>query len=189
MLATARQLDDIIGHLENLPPQKRPISSCLAPCEKSVQVSMELQSASVYRETVPPAPLTAEEYELCSSPGSSVSKFNQSKTHGRHGRRASRIAGTASNDYTLMASSTMSELFVYNLHTMTEVPDLLRYATARTKVLKLSKISHPDSRSASFLLVVPLSDERWVRDAEFWPDGVQCRRFIRPSTGRLACCD
>ena len=56
----------------------------------------------------------------------------------------------------------------------------------KVTVLRLTQISHPGALAKSFVLVVPSEELTYVRCPAFWPAGVRCRNFVRPTSGRLS---
>jgi hypothetical protein len=79
-----------------------------------------------------------------------------------------------------------AEIFVSNVNSSVNVSDLMEFLKLRTSVLGLTQISHPHAASKSFVLEIPFGLEGDVLNAHFWPPGIKFRRFVRPSSGRLA---
>ena len=85
----------------------------------------------------------------------------------------------------LSAFSTVGELFVSNVDQDTTISDVFLFLQRKATVVKLNQISHPDARSKSFLLAVPSCEVDNILCPDFWPIGVRCREFVRPTVGRL----
>ena len=147
-----------------------------------------------------PAPKLSEIYDgvevgtpscyACSSPFKSAedtvsSPFSPRRRPGRLPRRPC-IVGSGPVSPRLSAFSTVGELFVSNVDQDTTISDIFVFLKRKATVIKLSQISHPYARSKSFVLTVPSCEVDNVLCPEFWPLGVRCREFIRPTVGRLA---
>ena len=84
------------------------------------------------------------------------------------------------------AVSTVEEIFVSNVDLDTSISDVFLFLKRKSTVVRLTQVSHPDARSKSFVLAVPSHELGNVLCPQFWPIGVRCREFIRPTVGRLA---
>jgi hypothetical protein len=87
--------------------------------------------------------------------------------------------------HSISAQSKRSELFVTHVHRSTSVRDLQDYVSHIPNVT-VERISHANARFQSFVLTVPMDHINNVLDFNFWPRGIECRRFHRPISGRLA---
>jgi hypothetical protein len=119
--------------------------------------------------------------ELGTSPGPSTTS---SDVWSKIGRRST--VGCGFSHSRLSPETNVAEIFVTNLNQSATISDLMDFLGSKVTVLGLSQISHSRSRSKSFLLSVPLTEEYRVLDPSFWPAGVKFRNFVRPSSGRLA---
>ena len=78
------------------------------------------------------------------------------------------------------------ELFVTRIHRSTSFQKLEGYISRYVTDSTLEKIYHPNATHQSFVLTVPVSFVHDVLDPYFWPTNIECRRFHRPMSGRLA---
>lgn len=78
------------------------------------------------------------------------------------------------------------DLFVSGIHPRTSAGDLKCHVEKTIPDFKIRQISHPDARSKSFLLSVPMSHAHMPLCPDFWPRFIRCRRFVPPRFGPLA---
>ena len=104
----------------------------------------------------------------------------------RRGQRWRGIVGSGPVSPKFAADSTVEEFFVFNVDSATSISDVFVFLNGKATVVRLTQISHPDARSKSFILAVPSYERVSVLCPNFWPIGVRCRPFIRPTVGRLA---
>ena len=79
-----------------------------------------------------------------------------------------------------------TELFVTRVHHSTTFRNLENYIARYVTDFSLEKISHANAGQQSFVLTVPVSYIHDVLNPGFWPTNIECRRFKRPISGRLA---
>jgi hypothetical protein len=102
-------------------------------------------------------------------------------------RMPRKVVGCARADERLPVCTAVSELFLYNVGRDADNLKLQEFLNSKSlRFLGLDQVSHSDSRAKSYLLTVPLKDEDMALDPRFWPQNIQCRKFVRPRTGRLA---
>ena len=115
----------------------------------------------------------------------SSSPYSFRTSPGRGPRRRG-IVGSGPASPRFAAVSTVEEIFVSNVDLDTSISDVFLFLKRKVTVVRLTQISHPDARSKSFVLSVPSYELDNVLCPKFWPIGVRCREFIRPTVGRLA---
>ena len=108
------------------------------------------------------------------------------RTSPRRGPRRRDIVGSGPASPRFAAVSTVEEIFVSNVDLDTSISDVFCFLKRKVTVVRLAQISHPGARSKSFVLSVPSYELGNVLCPKFWPIGVRCREFIRPTVGRLA---
>lgn len=53
-----------------------------------------------------------------------------------------------------------------------------KYISQEVTIVELQKMSNADATMQSFKLTISSDEEGKVKDSDFWPEGVCCRRFI-----------
>jgi hypothetical protein len=108
-------------------------------------------------------------------------------TSGMRMDQVPRIAGNVKGWRSKPCSSPgKTELFVTNVHRTTSVQDLTAYVSSYVPDAMIQKVSHNAARYQSFILTVSACHIKVFMEPYFWPNGIQCRRFIRPMSGWLA---
>ena len=69
------------------------------------------------------------------------------------------------------------ELFVFNVEKETALKDYMQ--EEHVKVLEMECVSHIDSWTKSFRVLVTADDPKCTLDADFWPVGVGCRLYFK----------
>jgi hypothetical protein len=80
----------------------------------------------------------------------------------------------------------VGELFVSSVSSSTSLAAMRSFLESKIHVLDLRVISHPAAWSKSFLLTVQPRCIGQLMSPDFWPNGIECRPFVRPAYGRLA---
>jgi hypothetical protein len=123
----------------------------------------------------------------CAAPGPfTLAPGATSANKHRSPQRKRPVIGCAPSDFRFKASKTVCELFITNVNRMVTIADALDFLNPKATVLGISLISHPNARSKSFVLTVPMDERYSLLDPMFWPSGVEARDFVRPRIGRLA---
>ena len=79
------------------------------------------------------------------------------------------------------APSPSRDVFVYRVEKGTEVKDLKDYLeNANVTVREVTKVSREESKYDSFKVETTVSDMYSLLEPDFWPTGIQARRFFRP---------
>jgi hypothetical protein len=130
-----------------------------------------------------PSPLKKTN-DYCFSPGTSTAWSGTSSSQSGSARNTR--VGCGARHSKIAPSATVAEVFVFNVERSVTVSDLIDYLKGKLTVLGLTQVSHPSAHSKSFVLSVPLDERDAAHNPNIWPMGLEFRRFIRPSAGRLA---
>ena len=72
------------------------------------------------------------------------------------------------------------ELFVFNVEKETDMTALKDFMQEEhVKVLEMECVSHIDSWTKSFRVLLTADDPKCTLDADFWPVGVECRLYFK----------
>jgi hypothetical protein len=178
-LAVMIAIDTAITQLEK--PNEHPIP-CTETETKDVGCGTEtagVETADNMGDSFAEQPLDCR--KLYSPPVSSTSGSVVSPR-----QRPRSIVGCGPKDPKVTASLSRREFFISNVSIDVTVEDIQHLLGEKVTVLWCDQISHPDSSSRSFLLIVSNADAKIVRDPNFWPPGIECRDFVRPKQGHLA---
>lgn len=113
-----------------------------------------------------------------------IPPYFRKKNNRQERRRQKTITGKTSGSGRFKGAPEPSrDLFIARVDSDTTDNDLTEYLTEKAVTIRdLKCTSHPNSRFKSFKLTIPLSNLSDLLDENFWPDGVQVRKFIPPST-------
>lgn len=114
------------------------------------------------------------------------SQFNSGKIQSRKLPPVPRKDHAGYNHSGVRGTRRYIELFVTRVHRSTGFRNLENYVARYVTDFSLEKISHANASQQSFVLTVPESYIHDVLDSGFWPRNIECRRFKRPISGRLA---
>jgi hypothetical protein len=71
-----------------------------------------------------------------------------------------------------------TDMFIFRVHYDVDDDQLKQYLIdENVSVIKFSKVSHDDSLMKSYRVTIKYDDLGKVMNANFWPDGIGCRRF------------
>ncbi|ELT94284.1 hypothetical protein CAPTEDRAFT_187692 [Capitella teleta] len=98
----------------------------------------------------------------------------------RRSRNSKLITGTRTGGSFTGAPEPSRDLFLYRVATDTDENDIKKFLRDNnTDFREVEKVSHKDSKFASFRVVVKASSLPPLLSEDFWPLGVRVRRFFR----------
>ena len=73
------------------------------------------------------------------------------------------------------------DLFIYRVDNATQTDDLAAHLDDNNfHIQNIACVSHPNSKSKSFRVTLPLSEFSYAFDESLWPSGVRVRKYIPP---------
>ena len=105
----------------------------------------------------------------------------------RHARRVRRTVFGKSFHGSLKGAPRFTDLFVFRLHKESDCEMLENYMASKDiAVMESECISNEASQFKSFRLRINYNDFENVMSESFWPEGVGCRKYIRPRVAKFS---
>ena len=99
----------------------------------------------------------------------------------KHKRRAKAVTGVVRSNKLSGAPEPSRDVFVYRVKKNTQADDIRDYMDDQGICVRdIKKISHEDAMFDSFKVELKMADLTAVVNAQFWPEGVNVRRFFKP---------
>jgi len=84
---------------------------------------------------------------------------------------------------TIRSGPRRHELFVFRVHNEIDDENIKQFLVdENVNVHELERVSREDAWTKSFRVVISSNDLSAVLNADFWPDGIGCRRFWKKKT-------